>query len=42
LSAQHGPSNSPALRNAMPHTWILIPGFGHQGWNSRRGRRWLR
>ena len=25
------PEQLTALRNAMPHTWILIPGFGHQG-----------
>lgn len=25
------PEQLAALREAMPHTWILIPGFGHQG-----------
>ena len=25
------PEQLTSLRNAMPHTWILIPGFGHQG-----------
>jgi orotidine-5'-phosphate decarboxylase len=25
------PAQLVSLRQAMPHTWILIPGFGHQG-----------
>ena len=30
-SAQPIPSNLSELRQLMPHTWFLVPGFGSQG-----------